>query len=156
MSVLSDDARRKIEALKSQHETHQSALIPALHVAQADQGHVGEETQREVAELLGVTPQQVHAVVSFYTMFYQRPVGRHVLAVCRNISCCLLGGMKLQKQIEDRLGIVEGETTKDGRFTLLTAECLGSCGTAPVIMVNERYHENVTPEVLDRLLTELE
>lgn len=154
--MLSPAARQKIEALTAQHETRQSALIPALHLAQADQGFVGEETQREVAAILGVTEQQVRAVVTFYTMFYQRPVGKHVLQVCRNLSCCLLGGMKLQKRIEERLGIAEGETTKDGRFTLLTVECLGSCGTAPVIMVNDRYHENVTPEALDRLLSELE
>lgn len=153
--MLSAEARQQIEALKSRHETNQSALIPALHVAQAERGYVGEETQREVAQLLGVTEQQVRAVVSFYTMFYPRPVGKHVLQVCRNLSCCLLGGMKLRKQIEERLGITEGETTRDGKFTLLTVECLGSCGTAPVIMVNDRYHENVTPQELDRLLTEL-
>ncbi|HEX7078013.1 MAG TPA: NADH-quinone oxidoreductase subunit NuoE [Candidatus Eisenbacteria bacterium] len=154
--MISPDARRKIEALKSEYETNQSALIPALHLAQADQGWVGEETQREVAQILGVTEQSVRAVVSFYTMFHQRPVGRHLLQVCRNLSCCLLGGMKLQKQIEERLGITEGETTKDGRFTLISVECLGSCGTAPVVMVNDRYHENVTPQELDRLLSELE
>lgn len=154
--MISPDARRKIEALKSEYETNQSALSPALHLAQADQGWVGEETQREVAQILGVTEQSVRAVVSFYTMFHQRPVGRHLLQVCRNLSCCLLGGMKLQKQIEERLGITEGETTKDGRFTLISVECLGSCGTAPVVMVNDRYHENVTPQELDRLLSELE
>jgi NADH-quinone oxidoreductase subunit E len=154
--VISEDARRKIEALKSEYETNQSALIPALHLAQADQGWVSEETQREVARILGVTEQSVRAVVSFYTMFHQRPVGRHLLQVCRNLSCCLLGGMKLQKQIEERLGITEGETTKDGRFTLISVECLGSCGTAPVVMVNDRYHENVTPQEMDRLLSELE
>ncbi|MGE5177052.1 MAG: NADH-quinone oxidoreductase subunit NuoE [Hyphomicrobiales bacterium] len=153
--MLSPEARQKIEGLKSQYETHQSALIPALHVAQDDQGYVGLETQREIAEVLGLTEQTVRAVVSFYTMFYQRPVGKYVLQVCRNLSCSLLGGVKLQKQIEERLGISEGETTKDGRFTLLSVECLGSCGTAPVIMVNDRYHETVTPQDLDRLLTEL-
>lgn len=154
--MISADARRKIESLKSEYETNQSALIPALHVAQADQGWVSEETQREIAQILGLTEQSVRAVVSFYTMFHQRPVGRHLLQVCRNLSCCLLGGMKLQKQIEERLGITEGETTKDGRFTLITVECLGSCGTAPVVMVNDRYHENVTPQEMDRLLSELE
>jgi NADH-quinone oxidoreductase subunit E len=88
-------------------------------------------------------------------MFYQKPVGRHVLQVCRNLSCCVKGGHKLQHQIEEKLGIHEGETTTDGRFTLLSVECLGSCGTAPVLMVNDDYHENVTPQDVDRLLTEL-
>lgn len=153
--MLSPDARRKIEALKSEYETHQSALIPALHLAQGDQGWLSEETQREVASILGITPQSVRQVVTFYTMFHQKPVGRHLIQVCRNLSCSLLGGHRLQRQIEERLGIGEGETTKDGRFTLVSVECLGSCGTAPVLMVNDRYHENVTPQEVDHLLEEL-
>jgi NADH-quinone oxidoreductase E subunit len=150
--VLSPGTRQSIEALKSQYETHQSALIPALHAAQADQGWLSEETQREVASILGITPQSVRQVVTFYTMFHQKPVGRHLIQVCRNLSCSLLGGHRLQKRIEERLGIQEGETTQDGRFTLVAVECLGSCGTAPVLMVNDRYHENVTPQEVDRLL----
>ncbi|MBI4364728.1 MAG: NADH-quinone oxidoreductase subunit NuoE [Candidatus Latescibacteria bacterium] len=153
--MLSPDARRKIESLKSEYETHQSALIPALHLAQEDQGWLSEETQREVAAILGITPQSVRQVVTFYTMFHQKPVGRHLIQVCRNLSCSLLGGHRLQRQIEERLGIGEGETTKDGRFTLVSVECLGSCGTAPVLMVNDRYHENVTPQEVDHLLEEL-
>jgi len=154
--LLSADARKRIESLKSEYETHQSALIPALHVAQADQGWLSEETQGEVATLLELTPQSVREVVTFYTMFHQRPVGKYLLQVCRNLSCCLKGGHRLQKQIEERLGIQEGETTTDGRFTLVSVECLGSCGTAPVLMVNDRYHEDVTPAEIDRLLTELQ
>ena len=153
--MLSAKARQSIDAIKSNHETSQSALIPALHAAQEDQGWLSVETQREVADLLGLTEQTVRGVVSFYTMFYQRPVGKHVLQVCRNLSCCVKGGHRLQKQIEEKLGIHEGETTSDGRFTLLAVECLGSCGTAPVLMVNDAYHENVTPQDVDRLLSEL-
>ena len=153
--MLSAQARQAIEALKATYETNQSAVIPALHAAQADQGWLSVETQREVAEILGLTEQTVRGVVSFYTMFYQRPVGRHVLQVCRNLSCCVRGGHRLQKQIEEKLGIQEGETTTDGRFTLFSVECLGSCGTAPVLMVNDAYHENLTSQDVDRLLTEL-
>ena len=153
--MLSPDAKKRIESLKSVYETNLSALIPALHVAQADQGWLSEETQGEVATILDVTPQSVREVVTFYTMFHQRPVGKYLLQVCRNLSCCLKGGHRLQKQIEERLGIQEGETTQDGRFTLVSVECLGSCGTAPVLMVNDRYHEDVTPAEIDRLLTEL-
>lgn len=153
--MLSPDARKRIESLKSEYETNLSALIPALHVAQADQGWLSEETQGEVATLLGVTPQSVREVVTFYTMFHQQPVGKYLLQICRNLSCCLKGGHRLQKQIEERLGIQEGETTQDGRFTLVSVECLGSCGTAPVLMVNDRYHEDVSPAEIDRLLTEL-
>ena len=153
--MLSPDARQKIEALKKVYETSQSALIPALHIAQADQTWLSEETQREVAQLLGLTAQSVRQVVTFYTMFNQKPVGRHMLQVCRNLSCTLLGGQRLQKQIMDKLNIADGETTQDGRFTFVSVECLGSCGTAPVLMVNDRYHENVTPSQLDQLLDEL-
>ena len=153
--MLSAEARKKIEAIKTEYETNLSALIPALHVAQGDQGWLSGETQAEVAALLEITPQAVLEVVSFYTMFHQKPVGKFLLQVCRNLSCCLHGGHRLQRQIEERLGIRDGETTQDGRFTLVSVECLGSCGTAPVVMVNERYHENVTPQEMDRLLTEL-
>ena len=153
--MLSAQARKKIEAIKTEYETNLSALIPALHVAQGDQGWLSAETQAEVATILEITPQAVLEVVSFYTMFHQKPVGKFLLQVCRNLSCSLHGGHRLQRQIEERLGIRDGETTQDGRFTLVSVECLGSCGTAPVLMVNERYHENATPQEIDRLLTEL-
>ena len=153
--MLSPKAKKKIQELRSEYETGRSAVLPALHVAQGDQGWLSEETQAEVAELLEVTPQAVREVVTFYTMFLQKPVGKYLLQVCRNLSCSLRGGHRLQSQIEERLGIREGETTQDGRFTLISVECLGSCGTAPVIMVNDRYHEDVTPQEVDRLLTEL-
>jgi len=153
--MLSAESRQKIESLKKVYETDQSALIPALHVAQADQGWLSEDTQREVAKILGLTPQAVRQVVTFYTMFHQKPVGRHMIQVCRNLSCSLLGGQRLQKQIQDKLGLEDGETTQDGRFTYVSVECLGSCGTAPVLMVNDRYYENVTPKLVERLLEEL-
>lgn len=153
--MLSADARQKIEKLTKVYETSQSALIPALHIAQADQTWLSEETQREVAQILGLTAQSVRQVVTFYTMFQQKPVGRHLIQVCRNLSCTLLGGQKLQKQIQDKLKLADGETTADGRFTYVSVECLGSCGTAPVLMVNDRYYENVTPPEVDRLLDEL-
>ena len=153
--MLTPESRRKIEALKKTYETDQSALIPALHIAQADQGWLSEETQREVAQLLGLTAQSVRQVVTFYTMFLQKPVGRHMIQVCRNLSCSLLGGQKLQQRIQEKLSLADGETTQDGRFTFVSVECLGSCGTAPVLMVNDRYYENVTASQLDRLLDEL-
>jgi len=153
--VLTPEARQKIESLKNVYETNQSALIPALHVAQSDQGWLSEETQREVGQILGLTAQSVRQVVTFYTMFHQKPVGRHMIQVCRNLSCTLLGGQRLQSQIQEKLKIADGETTQDGRFTYVSVECLGSCGTAPVLMVNDRYYENVTPHEVDRLLDEL-
>jgi len=154
--VLSDKARRDIQDLKSTFETNQSALIPALHRAQADQGWLSEETQAEVAQLLDLSLQTVAGVVSFYTMFHQKPVGKYLLQVCRNLSCTMLGGQSLRRKLEERLGIAEGETTPDGRFTLVEVECLGSCGTAPVVMVNDRYFEGVKPDDVEKLLAELQ
>ncbi len=153
--MLSPEAKNDIEKLKSVYENNQSALIPALHRAQADQGWLSAETQSEVARLLDLSLQTVAGVVSFYTMFHQKPVGKYLLQVCRNLSCTMLGGQELRKKLEEKLGISEGETTPDGRFTLVEVECLGSCGTAPVIMVNDRYVENVKAADVDRLLSEL-
>jgi NADH-quinone oxidoreductase subunit E len=154
--VLSDKARRDIQDLKKKFETNQSALIPALHRAQADQGWLSEETQAEVAQLLELSLQTVAGVVSFYTMFHRKPVGKYLLQVCRNLSCTMLGGQSLRRKLEERLGIAEGETTPDGRYTLIEVECLGSCGTAPVVMVNDRYFEGVKPDDVEKLLAELQ
>lgn len=153
--ALSDQAKKQIRDLLQTYETNQSALIPALHVAQGDQGWLSEETQREVAGLLEVSAQEVRGVVSFYTMFLQKPAGKYLLQVCRNLSCSLRGGHRLTKQIEDKLQIKQGETTTDGKFTLIEVECLGSCGTAPVMMVNDEYVEDLTPQALDKMLAEL-
>ncbi|HEX5031043.1 MAG TPA: NADH-quinone oxidoreductase subunit NuoE [Candidatus Eisenbacteria bacterium] len=153
--ALSDRAKSQIRELLKTYETNQSALIPALHVAQGDQGWLSEETQREVAQILEISSQEVRGVVSFYTMFLQKPAGKYLLQVCRNLSCSLRGGHKLTKQIEDKLKIKQGETTTDGRFTLIEVECLGSCGTAPVMMVNDKYVEDLTPQALDKMIAEL-
>jgi NADH-quinone oxidoreductase subunit E len=153
--ALSDKAKKQIRDLLQTYETNQSALIPALHVAQGDQGWLSEETQREVAELLELSAQEVRGVVSFYTMFLQKPAGKYLLQVCRNLSCSLRGGHRLTKQLEDKLQIRQGETTTDGKFTLIEVECLGSCGTAPVMMVNDKYVEDLTPQALDKMIAEL-
>ena len=153
--ALSDKAKMQIRDLLQTYETNQSALIPALHVAQGDQGWLSEETQREVAEVLELSAQEVRGVVSFYTMFLQKPAGKYLLQVCRNLSCSLRGGHRLTKQLEDKLQIKQGETTTDGKFTLIEVECLGSCGTAPVMMVNDKYVEDLTPQALDKMIAEL-
>jgi NADH-quinone oxidoreductase E subunit len=153
--ALSDKAKKQIRGLLQTYETNQSALIPALHVAQGDQGWLSEETQREVADLLELSAQEVRGVVSFYTMFLQKPAGKYLLQVCRNLSCSLRGGHRLTKQLEDKLHIKQGETTTDGKFTLIEVECLGSCGTAPVMMVNDKYVEDLTPQALDKMIAEL-
>lgn len=131
-------------------------MLPALHVAQEDQGHLSPEVITEVADCFEVSPGDVESVASFYTMFHKRPVGKYLLQVCTNVSCSLMGAQHILDRISDKLGIKEGETTPDGKFTLATVECLGTCGTAPVMQVNEKFHENLTAEKVDELLESLD
>ncbi|MBL7888869.1 MAG: NADH-quinone oxidoreductase subunit NuoE [Bacteroidia bacterium] len=132
-----------------------SALLPVLHVAQAEfGGWLSPETMDYVASILNIKPIEVYEVASFYSMFNLKPVGKCLLEVCRTSSCWVRGAEDVVKHIEKRLGIKEGETTKDGMFTLKTVECLGSCGTAPMLQCGASYHENLTMEKVDALLDE--
>jgi NADH-quinone oxidoreductase E subunit len=108
-----------------------------------------------IAKLLGIPDHHVYGVVSFYTMFNRKPVGKHKIEVCTNVSCMLRNSERILRHIEERLEIKVGETTPDRRFTLVEAECLGSCGTAPVMQIGDRYYENLDPERVDRVLEEL-
>ncbi len=132
-----------------------SALLPALEIAQREAGYLSPQVLREVALLMDLPPVEVASVASFYTMLYRRPVGKHVIQVCTNISCSLMGAEHIVDVLRKKLGIEVGETTPDGRFTLLTVECLGSCGTAPMMQVDDTYYENLTEERLDAILAEL-
>lgn len=133
-----------------------SALLPVLHVAQAEfDGWLSSEVMDYVASILHIQPIEVYEVASFYTMFNLEPVGKCLLEVCRTSSCWLRGAEDVVKHIEKRLGIKEGETTEDGMFTLKTVECLGSCGTAPMLMCGAQFHENLTLEKVDALLNQM-
>lgn len=133
-----------------------SALIPVLHIAQAEfDGWLSVETMDYVASILKIEPIEVYEVASFYSMFNLKPTGKHLLEVCRTVPCWLRGSEKIVGHISKRLGIKEGETTRDGMFTLKTVECLGSCGTAPMLQCGEAYHENLSEEKIDQLLDEL-
>ncbi|MDZ4665437.1 MAG: NADH-quinone oxidoreductase subunit NuoE [Bacteroidota bacterium] len=130
-----------------------SALLPVLHIAQAEfGGWLSPETMDYVAEVLKIKPIEVFEVASFYTMYNLKPVGKCVLEVCQTSSCWLNGAEDIIKHIEKKLNIKVGETTKDGMFTLKTAECLGSCGTAPMLQCGASYHENLTYDKVDKLL----
>lgn len=110
----------------------------------------------DLASIFELTPNEIYEVASFYTMLYKKPVGRYVIQVCTNISCLLCDAEDILGHLEKRLGIRPGETTPDNKFTLFEVECLGSCGTAPVVQINETYHENLTRETLDQILDRLE
>lgn len=133
-----------------------SGLLPALHVIQQSRGHIDRQAMVDVAEVFELHPMEVEEVVSFYTMFNQQPLGTYHLQVCRSISCFTMGCNTVLQYLQRRLGIEPGQTTPDGRFTLSTVECLGSCGTAPVMQVNDDYHEDLTEQRLEQLISELQ
>jgi NADH-quinone oxidoreductase subunit E len=133
-----------------------SALIPLLHLAQAEfDGWLSPEAMDCVSELLGIQPIEAYEVASFYSMFNLKPVGKCVIEVCRTSSCWLLGAEDVVRHIEKKLGIHAGETTKDGMFTLKTVECLGSCGTAPMLQCGGDFYENLTLQKVDMLLDKM-
>ena len=129
-----------------------SMTLPCLRRIQEDRGYVADSDIEELTAYIGVPRIQIEEVLSFYTQFRRKPIGRWHLQLCRNVSCSMRGAETTLARVERKLGIKAGETTPDGRFTLSTAECLGSCGTAPMMMVNDGYHENLTDEKLDALL----
>ena len=132
-----------------------SLVLPCLRRIQEDRGHVADDDIEALTAYLGVPRIQIEEVLSFYTQFRRKPIGRWHLQFCHNVSCSMRGAEHILSHVEKRLGIRPGQTTPDGRFTLSTAECLGSCGTAPMMMVNDGYHENLTSAKVDALLEEL-
>jgi NADH-quinone oxidoreductase E subunit len=150
--VFSEAARADFERTLARYPDRQAAILPTLHLAQREFGSLSAEAISYVAALLGFTPAQIEGVATFYTMYNRKPVGKYHLQVCRNLSCSLMGAEHLIEHVSRKLGVAPGETTADGRFTLSTVECLGSCGTAPVMQINDDYHENLTKESVDAIL----
>ena len=132
-----------------------SLVLPCVRRIQEDRGYVADSDIEELAAYLGVPQIQIEEVLSFYTQFRRKPIGRWHLQFCHNVSCSMNGAERILAHVEKRLGIQPGQTTPDGRYTLSTAECLGSCGTAPMMMVNDGYHENLTCAKVDELLESL-
>jgi NADH-quinone oxidoreductase subunit E len=132
-----------------------SLVLPCLRRIQEVNGFISDVDIDGLVDYLGVPRIQIEEVLSFYGQFRREPVGRWHIQVCRNISCSLLGAERVLQQMTQKLGIEPGQTTEDGRFTLSTVECLASCGTAPVVMINEAYHENIDPQRVDALLESL-
>jgi len=141
-----------VERLKARYPDPRGALLPVLHLAQETFGWISLEVEEYVAGLFGLSPAHVHEVVTFYTLLFRQPRGRHVIAVCHNLSCHLLGAKGILEHLERRLGIGVGETTPDGRVTLLGVECLCACEQAPMMQVDDRYEGHLTPDKVDRIL----
>jgi NADH-quinone oxidoreductase subunit E len=137
------------------YPVRRSAMIPLLHVAQAQDGYVTEDAMAHIAELVGTTPAEVFGVATFYEMFKEHPVGRYLVGVCTNLSCMLLGADEILEHVESVLGVPAGATTPDGLFTVEAMQCLAACGGAPCIQVNYRYFERVTAATVDTILDDL-
>jgi len=152
---LTDEFKAKAEKICARYPRRDAALIPLLLELQRETGYVHEEGMDALAALLELPYARVKAVVTFYTMFNREPVGKYHLQLCRNISCHMAGAPGLLARLKAKLGIEEGETTKDGLFTLSTVECLGACGAAPAMQVNEDYFEKLDEAKLDALLDDL-
>jgi NADH-quinone oxidoreductase E subunit len=154
--VLSEESITDIKKIQDEYPDSQSALLPALYRAQRDYGGwLPPAAFDEVAAVMDLSPTLVAAAASFYTMFNREPVGKHLIQVCTNISCSLLGSQHVMDYLGNKLGIKPGETTADGAFTLVEVECLGSCGTAPMMQVDDQYYENLTEDRIDQILADL-
>ena len=149
---LSDSSRRELTEVAARYPTKRSALLHGLRLLEQEAGYLTETGMREVAALLEISPHDVYEVATFYTMFHLQPRGDYLLQVCRTLPCALCGAESLLTHLEERLGICEGETTADGKFTLVTVECLAACDKAPVMQVNDDYYESLTLEQVDRLI----
>ena len=153
--AFSDAARAEFERLLTRYPDRKAVILPALHLAQKEFGYVSDEAIVYIAGLVGTSPAEIEGVASFYTMYNRQPVGKYHVQICRNISCSLLGAEHLIEHVAVKLGVKPGGTTPDGKFTLSLAECLGSCGTAPMMQVNDDYYENLTEASIDAILDRL-
>jgi NADH-quinone oxidoreductase subunit E len=147
---------RRIDELLAQFPRKGSALLPALHLIQEEKGHVSEELMEYVAGKIGVSPAFVAGVVSFYTLFHPKPVGRHHVQVCRTLPCALRGANELMAHLKKRLAIGDGGRRADGKYSLASVECLGACDRAPFIQINDREYGPVDPAKMDEILKRLE
>ena len=149
------DFHAEVLALKDQYPDWRSATLPALRLAQERHGYLSPEALCETAAALGTTPAFCESVASFYDMFHLAPVGRHMVEVCTNVSCALAGAQQVLEAFEQELGVSAGETTDDGAFTLRPIECLGGCGWATIVSIDEHYRTHVKPEDVPAIVEEL-
>ena len=146
---------KEVQKLKKRYPDRHSATLPALRLAQEKHGYLSPEALRECAEALGTTPAFCQSVASFYDMLHLAPVGRHMVEVCTNVSCALVGAQQVLEAFERELGISAGETTEDGEVTLRPVECLGGCGWATIVALDHHYRTHVQPEDVPTIIEEL-
>ena len=153
---LDSELITKINDIAKQYPDKNSALLPALHLIQDKFGWIPPETVKELAQILITTPNKIYGILTFYTMFNTQPVGKYHIQVCRNVSCSLLGSKHIYNHLSQKYDIQAGGTTADSKYTLNLVECLGACGSAPVMMINDKYYENLTIEKVEKILETLE
>ncbi len=149
------EAKKKFDYILTRYPSKEAALLPVLHLVQETWGWVSPEAVHYVSSLLDLSPANVFGVVSFYNMYNQKPVGKYHLQVCTNLSCMIRKAYDIYDGLCDKLGVKPGHTTADGKFTVTEVECLGSCGTAPVVQINNDYHENMDLPKMEELLAKL-
>ena len=152
---FSDENLQKIDGILKKYPHKKPAVMPVLYLAQEQNGFISNEVIQEVANILEITPEEVLGVVTFYTMYHQKEMGKYHVQVCTNVSCMLRGGYELYDTVKEKLGLDNLEVSEDKVFSLEEVECMGSCGTAPMIAVNEDYYENLTKEKVIEILDSL-
>ncbi len=152
---FSPDKLNRVNELISRYPHKEAAILPVLYLAQEEFGYLSPESIEYVAKLMGIPMARLYGTVSFYSLLYMKPMGRHHIQVCRTFPCALLGAEKITDSIKKKLGIDIGETTTDGKFTLSEVECLASCGTAPIMQINDKYYENLSEEKIEAILKDL-
>jgi NADH-quinone oxidoreductase E subunit len=150
--MFTDTAIREIEEIRTRYPNSRAALLPAIYVAQREFGWLSPEAYETVADILGVPRATVRGVATFYAMYKQKPMGRHLIQLCTNVSCMILGAEKLLDLLKNSYGVEPGGVSPDGRFSLVIMECIGACGTAPAMLVNDDFHENLTEKSIQEIL----
>jgi NADH-quinone oxidoreductase subunit E len=150
--MFSEATRQELERIRMRYPTARAALLPALYLAQREHGWLSPEAYEEVSDLLGVPKAIARGVGTFYAMYKHKPAGRHIVQLCTNVACMILGAERLVDLLKNRYGLEPGGTTADKRFSLVIMECIGACGTAPAMLVNDDFHENLTEESIVRIL----
>jgi NADH-quinone oxidoreductase subunit E len=150
--MLTEEEKREIESELQHYEQKQAACIEAMKIIQRHRGWVSDESIQDIARLLEMTPDELDSVATFYNLIFRRPVGKHVILMCDSVSCWIMGYEDLRKHLTQRLGINLGETTPDGRFTLLPVVCLGTCDHAPALMIDNDLYRDLDPEKIDAIL----
>lgn len=150
--MLSKTAIKELEEIKAKYPGNRAALLPAIYIAQREFGYLSPEAYESVSGILGIPKAAIRGVATFYAMYKHKPMGRNIVQLCTNVSCMILGAEKLVDFLRNKYGLEPGSTTPDSRFSLVIMECIGACGTAPAMLVNDDFYENLTEKYIEEIL----